>query len=209
MLWPRTCATLAALAAIHVAAALPNCPIQGQEFPEPRNLAEHPIWKEAIASLTAVYDWHDQDQNGTTGAKNFSYSVQVFSGNPGQEILFERYHTAPNLPTLNSTGVKKVDSRTVYRLGSITKVYTVLAWLVAAGDAQLNDPVAKYLPEVAAHIEKNKGREDDGVWKVDWEDITIGALMGQQAGIQRDCKSTMLGFWGPNLTTDLNSGHSR
>jgi len=188
MLHPRIWTGLAGLAAIYGVMALPNCPIQGQEFPEPRNLAEHPIWKEALANLTAVYDWHDRDEDGATGATNFSYSIQVFSSNPGQDILFERYHTAPNLPTLNSTGVTEVDSRTVYRLGSITKVYTVLAWLVAAGDSRLNDPVAKYLPEIAAYIEENGDREDDGVYKVDWEDITIGALMGQQSGIQRDCK---------------------
>jgi hypothetical protein len=188
MLSPSIWTRLAALAAFHGITALPNCPIQGQEFPEPRNLAEHPIWKEAMKNLTGVYEWHDLDPDGVTGAANFSYSVQVFSSNPGQDIVFERYHTAPNLPTLNSTGVTKVDERTVYRLGSITKVYTVLAWLAAAGDSRLSDPVAKYLPEIAAYIEENEGREDDGVYKVDWEDITIGALMGQASGILRDRK---------------------
>jgi hypothetical protein len=168
-------------------AAIPNCPLSGFDLPPPENLSEHPYFAQALANLTTVFQWLDLDYNGTTGASNYSYSSQVFSANPGKPILWERYHTATNLPTLNSSGVTEVDENTVYRLGSLTKVFTVLAYLAQDGDVHWNEPITKYVPEVAELSERSKGKRN-ALWDVDWEDITLGALASQVSGIARDCK---------------------
>lgn len=107
--------------------------------------------------VTAVFDYIDT--SNITGIDLFSYSIQIFSTNPGSPpVLWERYRTAKNLPA-NTTGVKKVDGDTVYRLGSVTKVYTVLTWLAERGDVEWNQPVTKYVPELKGLSGAN-GTED-------------------------------------------------
>ncbi|KAK8050326.1 beta-lactamase family protein [Apiospora phragmitis] len=145
-----------------LALASPHCPIYGAEFPKPQRLTESAIWKAAMENLTATFDAVDPT------AVNYSYTVQVFSTNPGPPILFERCTTAQNLPS-NTTGVKKVDVDTVFRIGSVTKIYTVLAFLAETG------------------VNGYPGNETvDELRTVKWEDITIEALLSQMSGIERD-----------------------
>jgi hypothetical protein len=164
--------------------AAPNCPLIGPEFPPPQRLAEHPIWKKAIENITAVFDYIDV--SNITGVDRFSYSIQIFSTNPGPPILWERHRTAKDLPA-NTTGVRAVDGDTVYRLGSVSKVFTVLTFLAEAGDVAWNQPITKYIPELANHTGRSSSADFDPVRETDWDDITIGALAAQVSGLGRDC----------------------
>ena len=67
------------------------------------------------------------------------------------------------------------DARTVFEIGSITKVFTasVLADMVATGDVKLDDPVAKFLPATVKVPSKN-GRQ-----------ITLEDLATQSSGLPR------------------------
>lgn len=164
--------------------AAPNCPLIGPEFPAPQRLAEHPTWKKAIDNITAVFDYIDV--SNITGVDRFSYSIQIFSTNPGPPILWERHRTAKDLPA-NTTGVHAVDGDTVYRLGSVSKVFTVLAYLAEVGDVTWNEPITKYIPELANRSGEASSPNFDPVRETDWEDITIGALAAQISGLGRDC----------------------
>jgi hypothetical protein len=173
------------LAQLPISFAAPNCPLIGPEFPAPQHLSEHPIWKTAIDNITAVFDYIDV--SNITGVDRFSYSIQIFSTNPGPPILWERHRTAKDLP-VNTTGVKKVDGNTVYRLGSVSKVFAVLAFLAEAGDVDWNQPITKYIPELAKLPGKAGSNDFDDVRQTNWGDITIGALASQVSGLGRDCK---------------------
>jgi hypothetical protein len=166
-----------------------NCPLGGPEFPKPRNLSANPTWQAAMRNLTAFFEGFDV--NGVLGVPNtrptnYSYATRLFSTNPGPEVLWERYHTQENLPSW-SPGVKQVDQDTVFRVGSITKVFTVLAILVADGFTHFNDPITKYVPELAALNARQK--DSNSIMKVDWDDVTLEALASQMSGLVRDCKS--------------------
>jgi hypothetical protein len=176
---------LALLTQLPISFAAPNCPLIGPEFPAPQRLAEHTIWKKAVENVTAVFDYIDT--SNITGVDRFSYSVQIFSTNPGASILWERHRTAKDLPT-NTTGVKKVDGDTVYRLGSVSKVFTVLAFLAERGDVEWNQPITKYIPELGKLAGRPKADGFDSVRETDWDDITIGALASQVSGLGRDCE---------------------
>jgi CubicO group peptidase (beta-lactamase class C family) len=67
------------------------------------------------------------------------------------------------------------DARTVFEIGSITKVFTtsVLAVMVASGEVKLEDPVAKYLPS-GAHMPSRNGKQ-----------ITLQDLATQTSGLPR------------------------
>jgi len=175
------------LAQLPFSTAAPNCPLIGPEFPAPYNLESHPIWKAAIQNITNVFQYIDV--SNITGVDLFSYSIQIFSTNPGSPILWERHRTAKDLPR-NTTGVKKVDGDTVYRLGSVTKVFSVLTFLAEAGDVHWNMPITKFVPELAKYSGRSTQPDFDPVKETDWDDITIGSLASQVSGLGRDCEYT-------------------
>jgi hypothetical protein len=173
------------LAQLPMCFTTPNCPLFGPEFPPPQRLSEHPTWKKAVDNVTAVFDYIDA--SNITGIDRFSYSIQIFSINPGPPILWERHRTAKDLPA-NTTGVKQVDRDTVYRLGSVSKAFTVLAFLAEVGDVHWNQPITKYIPELAKLSDRPASADFDSVRETDWDDITIGALASQVSGLGRDCE---------------------
>jgi CubicO group peptidase (beta-lactamase class C family) len=161
-----------------------NCPLMGPIFPKPQNLSSSATIQAAIKDLTAVFAARDAD-NSTGGFTN-SYSVQVFSANDiGSTPLFQHYHTAQNLSSFNSTGVTQVDADTVFRIGSLTKIFTIYTFLVEAGDIHFNSPITDYVPELAALVRNSSA---NAIKRVAWEDITIGELASHMAGIASDSK---------------------
>ena len=58
--------------------------------------------------------------------------------------LFTFLHT-PTAYRNTTHGVDEVDSNTVYRLGSISKLLTACLSLLEAGDASWNEPVTNYI----------------------------------------------------------------
>lgn len=174
-----------AVVQLPLSTALPNCPLTGPEFPPPQRLSQHPIWQQALSNVSAIFDYIDL--GGTGGIDGLSYSIQVFSTNPGGGILGERHRTAPNL-LANTPGVKQVDGDTVYRLGSVSKVFAVLAWLAELGDVHWNQPITNFVPELADVAAQAALRPFDSVRQTAWEDITIESLAAQVSGVGRDCK---------------------
>jgi CubicO group peptidase (beta-lactamase class C family) len=170
-------------------AAIPNCPLAGAEFPPPQTLAQHPAWQQALDTIRRRFDLID---NGGTrdldgDLDDLSYSIQIFSTNPGGEVLAERHRTAPNL-LRNTTGVKQIDKDTVYRLGSVSKIFTVVAWLAELGDVHWNHPITDFIPELADIVTQAGPGPFNTVRQTAWQDITIGALASQISGIGRDCR---------------------
>ena len=103
----------------------------------------------------------------------------------GESSMKSTYWTAPSLKNFNSSGVITVDANTVFRIGSITKVFTVLTFLATVGDGIWNDPITKHLPEIHdIASEESKG----AIFTPDWESITVGSLASQTSGLIRDCR---------------------
>ncbi|KAJ4417641.1 hypothetical protein N0V85_001751 [Neurospora sp. IMI 360204] len=172
---------LAGATHLPLSTAKQNCPLYGPLFPKPTNLLQNAAIQAAAKSLDEIFPMYI-DHDNTTGADHFSYSVEVFSGSEDKP-LWAHYWTAPNLQGFNSTGVSKVDTNTVFRIGSITKIFTVLAFLATVGDRVWNDPVTKYLPELARLAEKTPG---GSMMVPDWEEVTLGSLASQTSGLMRD-----------------------
>jgi len=73
------------------------------------------------------------------------------------------------------SGGQPVNERTVYEIGSITKVFTAvaLADMAAHGEVGLDDPVQRYLPD-SVHVPSRDGHE-----------ITLRLLSAQRSGLPR------------------------
>ncbi|KAI1090268.1 beta-lactamase/transpeptidase-like protein [Rostrohypoxylon terebratum] len=159
---------------VSFAFAAPTCPMDGPAFPKPLRLPENESVKTALANLQEKF------ANITKGSQNYSMSIQVFSANDPTP-LFSLSHTAPSLASQNSTGVKTVDGNTIFRLGSLTKVYTIYTFLINAGDSHWNEPITRYVPELQALANRS-----DPVNYVAWDEITLGGLASQLTGIPRE-----------------------
>jgi len=160
----------------------PNCPILGPAFPKPQRPSDNAVIKAAVANLTAHFNGKATDDGQPK--KNVSWAIEVWSANePG--LIFSHYHTQTNLDTLNNTGVTKVDANSVFRLGSLTKIYTVLTWLVQDGDIKWTTPITQFVPELREIQDK---QPKNAVYRMDWDAVTVGALMSQMSGMPRDCK---------------------
>ncbi|TGJ75602.1 hypothetical protein E0Z10_g10973 [Xylaria hypoxylon] len=163
---------------VSLALSLPNCPFPGAAFPKPTNLAASPTIQAALKSLTATFQTFDTTQSNNPDGT--SWSLQVFSASADQPV-WEHYHTAKNL--LDQSSSFAVGPDTVYRLGSLTKIFTIMTFIAEAGDTRWNDPITKYIPELQLLAAR---AQSDPVMNVDWSSVTLGALASHMAGIMRD-----------------------
>jgi hypothetical protein len=117
-----------------------------------------------------------------------AFAVAMFSSKDNQTV-FEHYYTPDN-----ALGVPSVTRDSIFRIGSVAKVFTVWTFLAAAGDAFFKDPITKYIPElvnVPASPAVASNVVYDDINDVRWEEVTLGDLASQAAGIPRDGKSIL------------------
>lgn len=176
----------AALPAFSLAPPFP-CPLLGADFPPPTNLSSSSTVREAANNLTDLLNTTIITGNSTHGPSQLnttSISLSVFStGDLANSTFFEYHYTSPTLANVTE-GVKSVDSNSIYRIGSVSKLFTVYTFLAEVGETHWREPVTKYIPELAAAA---KSRQDS-LESVQWDDVTLGDLASQMAGIARDCK---------------------
>jgi serine-type D-Ala-D-Ala carboxypeptidase/endopeptidase len=100
------------------------------------------------------------------------------------------------------TGGQPVNERTVYEIGSITKVFTAvtLADMAVKGEVGLDDPVQRYLPD-SVHVPSRSGKE-----------ITLRLISAQRSGLPRmpgnfvpaDMRNPYIGYDPAHLYAFLN-----
>ncbi|KAH7260019.1 beta-lactamase family protein [Fusarium solani] len=136
------------------------CPPTGPVLPPPKVPSDGNLTDSLAESLRDLV----QSSKAWNASTN-SFSVKVTSK---EETLVSFHHTADNL---NKTGVGKVTSSSIYRVASVTKIFTVLALLLQE-NLNLDDPASKYVPELA---------------KIDhYKDITLRMLASQLGGVPRE-----------------------
>ncbi|KAH6645115.1 beta-lactamase/transpeptidase-like protein [Truncatella angustata] len=168
--------------------AAPNqpCPLLNAYYPAPSNLTLSSHIASAVESSEKqlLQAFKNGSSFGLLDANTTAFSVELYSLHNDQP-LFTYHHTPELLSSQHTSGVSTVDSNSVYRIGSVSKLWTVFIYLIAAGDSSWNQPITKFVPELA-DIAQKRPASDDGINNVSWETITVGALASQMAGISRD-----------------------
>lgn len=174
-----------ALAATNVnmfASATPteNCPNLGPAFVHGFDLKKTKAFQAAEAAFPEVLE--SLFSTGAVSKNTSTFSIDVFS-TATNESVYSYHHIAPDNNATLPAG--RVDDESIYRIGSVTKLYTAYAILAAAGIRALDRPVTDYVPELLGGSSVNT---------IDWEEVTIGALMSQQGGVggMRRCHSEHL-----------------
>jgi CubicO group peptidase (beta-lactamase class C family) len=163
-----------ALAASSLALGGP-CPPHGAVLPAPKSPGKTDYIKSAAEELTAALD------KFTAGYNTSGISVQARSIH--EDKPFFSYHHTPAV--LSDVGVSEIDSDTIYRVGSVSKMITALAVLLIE-DLDLNASVLDFLPELADVT------YDDDVEAVDWEHVTVQSLANHLSGLATDSEFDLL-----------------
>jgi CubicO group peptidase (beta-lactamase class C family) len=167
------------LTQLHYVLSFQSCPLLGVEFPTPTNLSGSSIVQSAASTLLATIN--NAINVGVIDSNASSFSVEIFLS---QETtpLFTFHHSSPGL--ISSVGVKTVDSNSIYRIGSVSKLFTIYLLLIESGDIHFHEPITNFVPELLA---ASRATPDDDLDYVDWSSVTIGNLASHMAGIGRDC----------------------
>ncbi|KAF5617248.1 beta-lactamase 2 [Fusarium sp. NRRL 25303] len=176
-----------------------HCPPLGPVLPAPVHPSTHSSVKSAVAAIQARLEEE-------TAPFNLSSIAVAIKSTHEDDYLLEFASTPPKV---DPRGVDKVDSDTVFRLASLSKVFPVLA-LLKLHKVDLDDAVTKYVPELRAL--NKQARKQDAVWAVDWDQVTIGALASHIGGIPADLVTdvepygdwTKLGYPPPDSSKSLN-----
>jgi len=148
------------------------CPPLGPVLPPAKQPSHHAAVKEAVKALGERF----ASDTSKIEASAISIGVKsIYDDKPMVDL-----HFTPSIKDKN--GTKKVDANTIYRIGSATKVFTVLAALQESS-ISFEDPILKYLPKL-----KEKQPEGSELDAVKWDEITIGALASHVAGVGRDSR---------------------
>lgn len=145
-----------------------ECPIFGPTFPANFNPAETDAFKKASSTfpkqIEALFS------SGKLNKTHSAFAVDVFS-TVTNNTVYSYYHGGSALKGALTKG--EVNDGTMYRIGSVSKLFTIYAILAKAGINILSEPLTKYLPELSGSTKKDT---------IQWDDVTVGALASHQAG---------------------------
>ncbi|PGH09045.1 hypothetical protein AJ79_05774 [Helicocarpus griseus UAMH5409] len=177
-----------------------DCPLIGPAFPPPRSLSSSATWNKAIADFDSQLKGLLSQTSSPLDASSTSFSLNIFSAHE-EKLLYEYHYDAPGLKGSIAEG-QKLDGDTMYRIASVSKAITVYGLLIETGFKHFNEPVANFIPEIAAAIAKS-GNDPDDVLTPQWNDITIGSLAGQLSGIGRGYFSDLAGRFNQSVAAQL------
>ncbi|KAI0144396.1 beta-lactamase/transpeptidase-like protein [Xylariaceae sp. FL1272] len=168
-------------AKLSIAARDGLCPPFGPVLPAPISPSSDPSVQAAIQNLTGQF--HDLTADfDTTG---LAIAVQsIYEAKP----MLEFYYTPP---TLDTNGTNDVNSETIFRLGSISKMFAALS-VLTSGVMKMEDPVAKYVPELL-QLSPDDSEVND-ITSVNWNQVTIGSLASHLSGIGVDLVNDLASF---------------
>lgn len=152
-----------------------NCPLLGSVFPAPTEWKSSSAIKAAIQTFPKLLE--EALDAGLLDNKTTSFSVNIFSAN---ETIYESHFAAPGLN--GSLAAGSLNNETIYRVGSLSKLWSMYTFLLSAPGNQLDQPITKFIPELVNASSENLG---DGI---EWDDITIRSLAGHLSGLGRDCE---------------------
>ncbi|KAI1423518.1 beta-lactamase/transpeptidase-like protein [Xylaria sp. FL1777] len=177
------------------------CPPLGPVLPAPINPSSQDSVQTAIQLTT------DKFRNFTAAFNTTGVSIAVQSIHEINPML-ELHHTPP---ILDNTSTTVINSETIYRIGSISKVFAVLS-VLTQGRMKMEDPITKYVPELL-QLRGEAVPVADDITAVSWDQVTVGSLTTHMGGIAADLANdlasypidfTQFGF--PQLTNSSKTG---
>lgn len=161
-------------------------PRLGPAYLQPSDLTSNKsLVRQAWLDLGSKLDFsilHNSSFSGLGNLDSYTFSISAFSLNdPSAAHLLQYHHTGSNVRE-SSYGTKMVDDSSIYRLGSISKLFTVYTTLMTIGTEYWDQPITNYVSDLSG----SHGCQASSARQESWCQVTLGALAGQMGGILRN-----------------------
>lgn len=173
------------LISLSIAGALAD--FVGPNYPAPVDLTSNrSAVSAAWQNLTSTFDAYLIDGNTTTDptlvtVQQLTFSVGLFSlHDPAVKELQYHYTGSPIANAPN--GTNKVNGDSIYRVASVSKLFTALAGMISLTDEDWSRPLSDIIPG----LHDDAGRaEQSSIYNIQWDKITPWALAAQSSGVPR------------------------
>ncbi|KAI4189245.1 MAG: hypothetical protein LQ346_005147 [Caloplaca aetnensis] len=162
----------------------------GPTYPAPKDLSSDKshvatAWGNLTSALESYLTRNNTASTSLSGLKDLTFSIGMFSLHdlPAAESL-QYHHTSAEVAN-STTGVTKVNGNSIYRIASLTKLFTAFAGMLVLNERDWDRSITDFIPSLADFAAKTPGDEDP-VNIVQWEKVTLAALASQLAGVPRD-----------------------
>lgn len=160
--------------------------ILGPAFEKPTRIANETAFATIAESTNRILQ--DMFLTGKTPYGNLQGNDTALSVNmvslDCSAPLFD-YHFTPSTLNISAGSTSSVTADSIYRIGSISKLFTVYTLLVNGGRKIWDTPVTEFLSELKRFDHQNASAID----RVRWDTVTVGGIASQLGGIGRDSKS--------------------
>jgi hypothetical protein len=160
---------------------------QGPTYPAPFDLtSDESLIPTSWANLTATFDAYfknnqTKSSESLAGAEDVTFSIGLFSILDPAVAQLQYHYTFPEI-TNATQGAHRVDGDSIYRMSSVSKVFTVFAGLLELTDEDWNRP----LSNITGLADYAWG-EKDPAYTIQWDKITLWALASQLSGVPHEC----------------------
>ncbi|KAL8685636.1 MAG: hypothetical protein Q9224_005740 [Gallowayella concinna] len=159
-------------------------------FPQPTNLASDKslvstAWANVSSTIEKYLNNSSNDSASLSGLKNLTFSMGMFSIHDPSAAECLQYHFTSAEVANSTTGVTKVNGNSIYRVASVTKLFTAFAGMLELSNSDWDRPITDFVPSLAGSA-RNTPSEDDPVNTVEWNKVTLAALAAHLAGTPRD-----------------------
>ncbi|KAL2831643.1 beta-lactamase/transpeptidase-like protein [Aspergillus pseudoustus] len=193
----RTHASLA-LASLCLPGALAN--FLAPTYPPPKDLSGSDSavaagWRNLTTRLERSL--HTRSNTTLSNLRDLTFSIGLFSPHDSGASDLQYHYTAPEVRNATN-GTNKVDADSIYRVASVSKLFTVLAGLVELDAADWERPLSELSPTLAESLRESSGTVDP-IYDTQWDAITPSALAAQLSGVSH---------YGQPWTEDLILGYA-
>ncbi|KAI4209932.1 MAG: hypothetical protein LQ351_007158 [Letrouitia transgressa] len=143
-------------------------------------------WKKLSSTLDEYLKKNQTTRSAVlSGVENVTFSAGLFSVHDPAAGKFQYHYTSPEIKNAVN-GTHKVDGDSIYRVASISKLFTVFAGLIKMTNEDWNRPLTEVIPglnELSGGILSDLGLLDQ---RIHWDEITPWTLASQIAGVPRE-----------------------
>ena len=125
----------------------------------------------------------DAEKDPVSALQSITFSLGMFSLHDEAAETLQYHYTSPEVKKAPN-GTHNVDADSIYRVASVTKLFTVLAGMIEFKHGEWDRPLTDFVPELAEYARKHPG-QDEPVRTVQWDKVTLAALGAQMAGVPR------------------------
>ncbi|KAL4799486.1 beta-lactamase/transpeptidase-like protein [Aspergillus venezuelensis] len=153
----------------------------GPIYPAPRDLSSrNSLVAKAFNNLTRAFDSSFRGPSNTTlsDLSDLTFSVGLFSSRDAGAETLQYHHASPE--TANSTlGTRQPDGDSIYRIASVSKLFTVYAGLIELWPQDWEIPLSQIFPELVQPSDDDIDVTSD----TQWDYITPWSLAAQLGGV--------------------------